>query len=95
MKNLTSYEKLLLNTQVIQFVFVNFSKMITEFQDLEEKGSDVEPRLTEMIDLFNEVNRDVEEILANLLETLNGWDALSEFDLAIINQTIDATLNKS
>jgi hypothetical protein len=94
MDELTSQERLLLNTQILQFASVNLNTMIQHFQELAKRGGLAEPRLTEMIELYAELNQDLEIVRDKLLNTLDGWDAIGESDLSFLNPMLDA-LNKS
>ncbi len=90
---LTSQEQLMLNTQILQFTSINFNTLIQGFQIAKESGGNPEPRLTEMMDLFNEVNQDLGAIVEKLLNQLDGWDAIGEDEATIINPMLEAIRN--
>ena len=87
---LTSQEKLMLRTQILQFVSINFNTMIQNFQQVKDRGGLSEPRLTDMQELFVEVNQDLENVTEKLLDRLDSWDALGEDDATIINPMLEA-----
>lgn len=85
----TAYERLLINTQILQFAAVNFNGLIQNFQQISERNGYAEDRLIEMIDLHNKINSMIEAVRDELLNTLDGWDALSDIDLAVVNPMIE------
>ena len=89
-EKLSSQEKLLLSTQMIQYASGILSNLIRDFNDLNDNGGHEHDRLDEMIALHNEVSNQVYVTLERLLNYLDSTDALVEIDLNIINPILTA-----
>lgn len=87
---LTSQEKLLLSTQMIQYSAGILNNLIGAFNDLDNVKGHASLRLEELIALHNEVFTKTYDVLEHLLNHLDGMDALTELDLNIINPILTA-----